>query len=651
MSCCHLYGQQILCVRSQSISGEEQNMATTNATPTFADAGTLFNDATRFLEGGLWQNTVEEGGQGLGSVGSVVTDLQTVQADLQAGVAASQYTGQALTDVQSILTSVGQEITAANASVNGGGSFGSVAAAETALRNLHLGVLNTVAADPTLATAATANGATGFQAVPAGFAAGVTAQNAPHANLADIGAIFNDAANLMIGGVNSSNIDAIRADVNAAQTDLKQLMAAHPDEFGGLTGVHADTVVRQLALENKFLNQVGTNPDAGRASNDNMLDIIDIVQGDTNLANMANQNGVSGFSAFPDSINPNPKYQDNADQTNFWSNFIAQSNSLGQAAENAVASGDKATINSLITQIKAFETNSANFDMSQGGIFEARFDNELAKGSSTLGAEVAAIIKGLKTGNAALVTAAAEEMHANAADVGGNNLPVNGGTYNTDGLTAADVLGQATATAAATPAAAGAAQAGAAAATAATTAAGGAAQAATAPAAAATTTAAGGTTQAATTPAAATTTTADGGAQTGTAAAAPATTTTGGAAQAGAAPAAADAAASGATTTTNQAAASPATAQAAPAGTGQATATTTSTAAQTAGAADAAATHAASAPTAQAAASTGATTASTASGAAAQTATAAASHDGGLAHDLGFQHTHFHVDHFGHMWG
>jgi hypothetical protein len=100
-------------------------MATTNATPTFADAGTLFNDATRFLEDGLWQNAVEEGGQGLGSAGHVVADLQTVQADIAAG----QYAGQALTDVQSILTSVGQEITAANASVSGGGSFGRVAAA------------------------------------------------------------------------------------------------------------------------------------------------------------------------------------------------------------------------------------------------------------------------------------------------------------------------------------------------------------------------------------------------------------------------------------------------------------------------------------------------------------------------------------------
>lgn len=40
------------------------------------------------------------------------------------------------------------------------------------------------------------------------------------------------------------------------------------------------------------------------------------------------------------------------------------------------------------------------------------------------------MIEGLQTGNAALVGAAAEQMHANSADVGGNNIPVNGGTYN-----------------------------------------------------------------------------------------------------------------------------------------------------------------------------------------------------------------------------
>jgi hypothetical protein len=36
-------------------------------------------------------------------------------------------------------------------------------------------------------------------------------------------------------------------------------------------------------------------------------------------------------------------------------------------------------------------------------------------------------------------------MHANAADVGGNNTPATGGTYNADGMTVADVLSTAVA--------------------------------------------------------------------------------------------------------------------------------------------------------------------------------------------------------------
>ena len=174
----YLNDQQRLHVRGQTYQEREQSMATTNATPTFADAGTLLNDATRFLESGLWQNAVSEGGQGLGSAARVATDLKTVQADLQAEIAAGQYTGQALTDVQNIVANLDQEIAAANASVNGGSLFGRVAA-------------------------------TGFQAVPAGPPAGTTAQNAPHAHLANIGAILNDAANLMIGGVNSSHVGLI----------------------------------------------------------------------------------------------------------------------------------------------------------------------------------------------------------------------------------------------------------------------------------------------------------------------------------------------------------------------------------------------------------------------------------------------------------
>ncbi|MBI5322038.1 hypothetical protein [Bradyrhizobium sp.] len=424
--------------------------------PAFADLGATFNDATRALVGGLWQNVVEEAGQGNGSVFRYLKDLTAVQTGLQAEIAAGQFTGAALTHVQTILSDITTALSAATASVNGGGTFGSVAAAENALRTSHLDILNIVNGDAALQGLATQNGGNGFLATPATLAAGVTAATAPHANLAEIGAIFNDAASRILGGVNDDNRQIITDDMNAVITGLHDLIQAQPMLFGGLTGIHADTVMRQAQLEINYVNQAGISPDAGRASNDNILDMIDIIQGDTNLANMAVQGGVAGFSIFPDALNPTPRYQDNEAQTNFWANFIADGNALGQQAIQLVGSGDTAAIQSLIARLQTFEKNASDFDLSQGGIFEARFDNELTP-SSTLGAEVDAMIKGLTTGNAALVAAAAQVIHDNAADVGGNNIPVTGGTYNPDGLTLAEVLSTATpapAAAAATAAAA-----------------------------------------------------------------------------------------------------------------------------------------------------------------------------------------------------
>jgi len=424
----------------------------TSAAPAFSDLGLTFNDASRALVGGLWQNAVEEGGQGLGSVFKYTADFTNVQTGLQAEVAAGQFTGDTLTHVNAILADITTALSAATASVNGGGDFGSVAAAETALRTSHLDVLDIVNHDANLAALATRDG---FLAAPVGLADGVTAATAPHANLAEIGVIFNDLSSHILGGVNADNATVISNDVNALIADMQDLMTANPLLFGGLTGVHAEAIVRQLELENTYIAQAGISPDAGRGSNDNILDIIDIVQGDTNLANMANQGGVSGFTPFGDALNPTPKYLDNDAQTNFWANFIAQSNSLGQQAIAAVTAHDAAATEAVIADLHTFQTDVTNFDAAQGGIFEARFDNELLGDTSTLGAEVSKMIEGLQSGNAALVAAAADQMHANSADVGGNNIPVNGGTYNPDGLTVAEVLstaGAPAAVAAVTPA-------------------------------------------------------------------------------------------------------------------------------------------------------------------------------------------------------
>src|SRR5262245_32334896 len=117
---------------------------TTTPAPDFATLGLSFNDATRALVGGLWQNAVEEGGQGNGSVFRYVNDLATVTQGLQAEIQAGQFSGATLTNVQTILDDLATASSAATASVNDGGTFGSVAAAEKALHDAHIDILNIV---------------------------------------------------------------------------------------------------------------------------------------------------------------------------------------------------------------------------------------------------------------------------------------------------------------------------------------------------------------------------------------------------------------------------------------------------------------------------------------------------------------------------
>jgi hypothetical protein len=425
----------------------ETPSASPSIVPSSSGLGATLNNATPAPVGSLGQNPVESS-QGLGSINHNTNDLTTVRNGLLADVNAGQFSGAALGHVQAILSDINTAISAANASANGGGTLGSVANAEQALRADHLDIINTVntvKADAALSSLAAQTGANGAATVPGTLPEGTTAATAPHANLAEIGAIFNDAADKILAGVNDGNRQEITDDINAVITDMEALMTANPQMFSGLTGVHADAVVRQLQLELTYINDPSISPDAGHASTDNILDIIDLIQGDTNLADMATQGGISGFSPFPGAENPTPIHLDNGAQTVFWANFIAQSNSLGQQAIDLVGSGDTQAIATLIDNLKAFE----KYVTAQGG-------NELLGATGTLGGEIAAMIKGLQTGDANLVTAVADQMHGNAADVGGNNVPVTGGTYNTDGATVAEVLGTlaaATPPAAETPAA------------------------------------------------------------------------------------------------------------------------------------------------------------------------------------------------------
>jgi len=398
----------------------------------FALAGAAFNDATRVVEGGLWQTAAQESNQPVGTVNRYVNDLTNVKDTLTAEKAANQFAGAALTHVNLVLTDLTTSVTNAAASAT-------TLTAQTALRTAHLNILNTVAGDPALTTLA----AGGFQQVAPMLPAGVTAANAPHANLTDLGAIFNDAANRIVGGVGSAaNKASIVADLQVMRTGIQGLLNNFPDLFGGLTGIHADVIARQTPLElSKGINEVGVSPLAAKFSNDIFLDMIDIVQGDVNLLNMASQ-GATGFQVFPNALTAPTRYQDNDAQTAFLAGAIATGNTLSTQAINLATNDpfNTAAVNALITQFNHYLTNANNFVRSQGGIYEARFDNELLGQNSTAGAAVASMIVGLQNGDQFAVTAAAAQLTGNDADVAGNNIPVTGGTYNTAGTTVAQVL-------------------------------------------------------------------------------------------------------------------------------------------------------------------------------------------------------------------
>jgi hypothetical protein len=398
----------------------------------------MFNDATRILEGGLWHNNVPVGNQGNGTDGRYTADLQLVQTGLIADVAANDFAGVQLTDVNKVLG----DITTALGSVQG--AVNNDANAEATLRTAHLDIINTIENDPVLQALSIKDNNPGFNFAPPELATPLNA-NTPHATFAELGAIFDDAQSKSLAGINADNLPAIQADLQTVHDGLLTLMQDHPQLFQGATGIHASTIVDQINLQlTNFDHQYGFNPDAAKATNDNFLDITDIVAGDPNLANMASGNGVAGWTGAPFTDVVPVRYQDNADQTNFWADFIASGNTLGAQAEQLVSTGTAQQVKAFVQTLQGWEHNIQNFDAAQGGVFEARFDNELLGPDSTVGADVAAMINGLQTHNAALVKAAADGFHANAMDVSGNNVPLNGGAFNPDGTTIADALSTAT---------------------------------------------------------------------------------------------------------------------------------------------------------------------------------------------------------------
>jgi trimeric autotransporter adhesin len=446
-------------------------------------AGAVFNDSTRLLDGGLWSTPADSNNQ-IAYLGMYTTDIHAVLNDINGMLAnpggvtvggaafnLADADTAVLTQVQGQLQTL---ITLAN------GSVGNSAAAATNQELIHTtqtSILNEINGDAALANAlagATYAGGTGadnagFQALPTGAddAASLAAASGANATLAQIGTVFNAATDLAVGGLNSTNLGQFNTDMKAISAGLTNLVnnpdaIAAIDKAAGVTGVdaaltkvHLDTVLEQINSQiNNFDQEYATNPNvAARSTNDNLLDIIDIIQGDPALNAAAGGNGdpgnVGGFSEMPAYLEGTiTRFQDDQAQTNFWAKFLAEGNVINNQLNN-VAAGNNTTageLQALITEIQNYQKFGAAFDHSQGGIFGARFDNELLGG--TLNADTANAVHGLQgilngdTGDAltadqAQIQAAGMGFVADAGDVSGNNIPLGGGAYVGDATTVA----------------------------------------------------------------------------------------------------------------------------------------------------------------------------------------------------------------------
>src|SRR5262249_6849626 len=148
-----------------------------------------------------------------------------------------------------------------------------------------------------------------------------------------------------------------------------------------LSDLHIHNIIQQLNEEIASV-QLANSPTGtpilgtdlgqfvGRAINDIHRDIIDIAQGDAGVQAVFNP------TALPATNTPAVPFLDNADQTAFITQWINDSNHLGQAAIALENGGFQGDVAGLVAQIQTFANNANAFDQAEGGLWSARFWNE-----------------------------------------------------------------------------------------------------------------------------------------------------------------------------------------------------------------------------------------------------------------------------------
>jgi hypothetical protein len=242
--------------------------------------------------------------------------------------------------------------------------------------------------------------------------------------------LFNDATTREIGGVGPDQVNLIVSDLIGVQ----QMLSAADPQINNLSDLHTHIIINQLneeiaSVENANAPTTGTltagtdlGQYVGRSINDIHRDIIDIAQGDPGVQALFNPTPLPALNT------PAAPFHDSAAQTTFITQWIQDSNHLGQMATTIENNGFTGDVAGLVQQIQTFETNSNAFDQAQGGLWSARFWNEF-RSDGTSGTAANALIDGLQTHNTGELDAAVQQLAANSADVAGNNLMTDGGSY------------------------------------------------------------------------------------------------------------------------------------------------------------------------------------------------------------------------------
>src|ERR1700730_8539168 len=404
-------GQAAITIENNGFAGDVAGLV--QQIQTYASNSNAFDQA----QGGLWSarfwNEFRSDGTSGTAAAALVDGLQTNNAG-EVNAAAAQLAANS-GDVG------GRNLMAA------GGPYAAVVAAAQATAVTP--AVDAAAAVPPAAAPAT----------PAATPAAAPAAAAPAAGLTATD-LFNDATTREIGGVGPDQVNLIASDLIGVQ----QMLSAADPTINNLSDLHTHVIINQLNEEIASVENVNSPTGTlvlgtdlgqyvGRAITDIHRDIIDIAQGGPGVQAVYNPTPLPALNT------PAAPFHDSADQTKFVTQWIQDSNHLGQAAITIENNGFTGDVAGRVQQIQTYASNSNAFDQAQGGLWSARFWNEF-RSDGTSGTAAAALVEGLQNHNAGEVNAAAAQLAANSADVGGNNLMADGGTY-------ADVVAAAQATA------------------------------------------------------------------------------------------------------------------------------------------------------------------------------------------------------------